>query len=864
MRQIVGCFIVVQLLQSASLLAASTSDYAVQVSAATQKSPPRITLSWPAIGDATAYTVYRKTPSATTWGTGTNIGNVVTYADSSVVVGQAYEYRVQKTGATQANGYVLSGIEAPLVESFGTVILMVENTYATDLAAELTRLEADLVGDGWTVTRLSCNRADTVPSVKAKIKAVYDANPTQVKAVFLFGRVPVPYSGNLAPDGHGDHVGAWPADVFYGEMNSTWTDTSINNTGASRNENDNIPGDGKYDQSTLPSDVEIPVGRVDMFNMGTFAPKTEKDLLRQYLNKDHNFRHKIITAQPRGLIDDNFGEFGGEAFASSGWRNFAPMFGAANVSAGDFFPDMATQTYLWSYGCGGGWYQGAGGVGDTNNFKNTDPKTIFTMLFGSYHGDWDANDAFMRAPLASATYGLTCAWAGRPHWTFHRMALGEPIAASTMLSQNNTYGGLYTPGSSARGVHMALMGDPTLRMFVVAPASVPTAAQIGSNVSVAWTASSDTVLGYHVYRSTSASGPFTRLTTGPQATTSFTDTTAPAGLQHYMVRAVKLETSASGSYFNASQGVFTAVTVVPVVNSAPVIASGATATPNPATVGQSVAFAVAASDSDNDVLTITWTYGDGASDASGAHTYTVAGVYSAIAAVDDGRGGVVTSTVEVTVTDGGGVTPPGGKGPSGDFDGDGILNSDDGDDDNDGVSDANEIVDGTDPFNPASATAMAMSLSKIKATMKFTLAGKDRLQLSGVLPGLPATFNPNGLAVSIDGGGAKRTVVLNEKGQGKGDGALLRLKLKKTKNKATKKSEFVGGDVAFSAMLTGAFAAAWADEGVDPARSDAKVPLVFTVDLSVDGKLYRATVTATYSSKAEKGGGFSMTVKKGK
>jgi len=855
--------IVFSLLCSASVFAAATSDYAVQVSATVEKSPPKITLAWPAIASATSYSISRKAPGATSWSTPTNIGNVLTHADTSVDVGQSYEYRVTKIGGNAANGYVLAGIETTLVENFGTVILMVENTHEADLATELTRLEADLVGDGWKVTRLSCNRADTVPSVKAKIKAAYDADPAQVKAVFLFGRVPVPYSGNLAPDGHGDHVGAWPADVYYGEMNGTWTDTSVNNTAASRNENDNIPGDGKFDQSSLPSDVELAVGRVDLFNMPAFAPKTEKDLLRQYLNKDHGFRHKLITAQARGMIDDNFGEFSGEAFAASGWRNFAPMFTAANVSAKDFFPDQASNSHLWSYGCGGGWYQGASGVGSTVDFKTYDPKTIFTMLFGSYHGDWDANDAFMRGVLASTTSGLTCAWSGRPHWFFHRMALGEPIAVSGRLSQNNS--GLYTGGSfSSRGVHMALMGDPTLRMFITAPASAPAAAQVGSNVAVTWTASTDSVLGYHVYRATSASGPFTRLTASLQTGTTFTDSTATAGTQHYMIRAVKLETSASGSYHNASQGVFASLTVVPATNSAPVVASGATATPNPATVNQAVAFAVAATDADNDVLTITWNYGDGASDTTGAHAYTAAGVYTAVATIDDGRGGVVISSVEVTVTDGGGFVPPGGKGPTGDFDGDGVVNADDIDDDNDGVSDANELADGTDPFNSASVNVTAMTLSKIKATMKFTQTAKDRLQLSGVLPGLPTTFDPTGLVVNINGGGAQAAITLNAKGQGKTETASLRLKLKKKRNKATKKSEFVGGDVAFSASLSGAFTSAWADEGVDPARSDSKVPLTFTVDLSAGGKLYRATVTATYSSKAEKGGAFSATVKKGK
>ncbi|HYG73713.1 MAG TPA: PA14 domain-containing protein, partial [Planctomycetota bacterium] len=580
-RDVRSVLLLVSMLSCASVFALNTSDYAVLVSASVQASPPQITLSWPAASDGTSYSVSRKLLSDTTWGTAVGIGTNLTYTDTSVSVGNTYEYRVIKTGSSATGyGYIAVGLQAPLIENRGTVVLVVENTYASDLSSELTRLQQDLVGDGWTVVRRDVSRTDTVVSVKNTIKAVYDADPTNVKAVFLFGRVPVPYSGNTAYDGHGDHQGAWPSDTFYGEMNGTWTDTSVNNTTPSRNENDNIPGDGKYDQSSIPSDMELQVGRVDLYNMPAFAPKTEKDLLRQYLNKDHNFRHKIIDAQRRGLIDDNFGTFSGEAFAASGWRNFAPFFGASNVFSLDWFGTLPSNSYMWAYGCGGGWYQGSSGVGNTSQFASNDTQAVFNILFGSYNGDWDANDAFLRAPLATTTYGLTCAWAGRPHWFFHHMGAGLNIGYSARITQNNNYGGLYQANNfGTRGTHVNLMGDPTLRMHIVAPPSGFTATS-GTGVSLSWTASTDTVVGYHVYRSANATGPFTRLTTNLVTGTSYTDSSPPAGALTYMVRAVKLESTPSGSYYNPSQGIFAAVTPPP--TQPPVAPSGLTATANSA------------------------------------------------------------------------------------------------------------------------------------------------------------------------------------------------------------------------------------------------------------------------------------------
>jgi hypothetical protein len=541
--------------------AQATSDYAVLVTASAQASPARITLAWPAFAGATSHVVYRKAWGTSAWGSpvATLAGTATGYVDGAVAAGTPYEYQVARTASVPGSGYVATGIELPLVEDRGKVILVVDDTMAAPLASELARLQRDLAGDGWTVLRHDVGRAGAVPSVKALIKADYDADPARVKSVFLFGHVPVPYAGSLAPDGHGDHVGAWPADLYYGEMDGAWTDT-LTLTGTGRGSN--VPGDGKFDQSSAPGGtVEVAVGRVDLANMPAFAPKTEVDLLRQYLNKDHGFRVKAWTLPARGLIDDNFGAFGGEAFASTGWRAFSAFFGPANVFALDWFGTLAANGYLWAYGCGGGNYTGAGGVGSTSNFAATDTKTAFTFLFGSYFGDWDVSNNFLRAPLATTTYGLTCAWAGRPAWHVHHMAMGETIGYAARLTQNNSGTYFYPYGPS---VHVALMGDPTLRMHVVAPPTGVTAAAGAGTAAIAWVASADAVAGYHVYRGPTDTGPFTRLTTALVAGTSFVDAAAPGGTPSYLVRAVRLETTPSGSYWNASTGALSGAGGAPV------------------------------------------------------------------------------------------------------------------------------------------------------------------------------------------------------------------------------------------------------------------------------------------------------------
>ena len=547
--------IIVLIISPVILFSQVSADYAVLVKASVDTITPKITLSWPSSNTATSYTLNRKTKIATSWGAtiATLTGTDSNFVDLNVLLDTAYEYRIIRNAPSiTAYGYIYAGIRLPADHNKGKLIMIVDSTYADSLSFELHRLMKDISGDGWALTRYNVSPLDSVPNIKSIIVNEYNADPANVKAVLLFGHVPVPYSGDNNPDGHPDHKGAWPADVYYADVNGVFTDTYVNDTVASRIQNRNIPGDGKFDQTVIPTTVELQIGRIDMFDLPSF-PENEKDLLRRYLNKDHAFRQKITTIQNRALIDDNFGAFGGEAFAASGWKSFSPLVGNTTISEIDFLTTLQVNDYKWAYGCGGGWYQGAGGIGSSTDFASDTVKAIFTMLFGSYFGDWDSQDNFMRSCIAAKGNTLTCCWSGRPHWNFHHMGLGENIGYSTKLAQNNTstyfvnYGGHY--------VHIELLGDPTLKSDIVSPPSALTLTTVASGVTLNWSPSSDTIVGYHVYRSNEEFGMYERITSNTITSTQYLDGVPLNGTNYYMVRAMKLEQTPSGSYFNLSEGI---------------------------------------------------------------------------------------------------------------------------------------------------------------------------------------------------------------------------------------------------------------------------------------------------------------------
>ncbi|HEY3328944.1 MAG TPA: carboxypeptidase regulatory-like domain-containing protein [Capsulimonadaceae bacterium] len=547
-----------------------------------------MTLTWPTptAGDATTvYTVNRTDPDNSVHTHNTSAGQTVWTDPDAIVDGSKYTYTVSGGGAS---GRIYAGGNIPAVTtSRGTVVLISEKTMdGSDgsnpaMLARVQRLKADLVADGWNVV-YDANHSvardpdmnasgvpadippalpgDSVKAIKDLIFADYAKHP-DLKAVILLGHVSVPYSGVVAPDGHTGHVGAWPSDIYYGDgvasTDASWTDTSANNTSGSESRHFNVPNDGKFDQSSAPHTIKFAVGRIDLSTMSTFT-QSEQYLLANYLDKDHGYRHGVLSALPEGRISSPIFA-AGTSGVQMAWQDIGSILGGSAVSSAEpfgtsgtnynIFKDMQNGSYTWMWGDGPGSYTSAGGIGQTSDFITYDPHTFFTMLFGSYFGDYMGPNDFMRAVLASKTYGLTCFWGNRPAWMMFHTGLGEPIGVDVTKSMDMD-----------RSSWMGFLGDPTLRSFVVLPPSGPIAVTDGvdpNTANITWTASADTAVStYNIYRGTSVDGPFTFMTS--VVGNSFQDTSANGGTFFYLIRSLKKLTVNSGSYWEQSQGALAA------------------------------------------------------------------------------------------------------------------------------------------------------------------------------------------------------------------------------------------------------------------------------------------------------------------
>jgi fibronectin type 3 domain-containing protein len=521
-----------------------------------------IQLQWNKQTGVNAYHILRKERFQKTFTVmATNIPlNDTTYLDQSVLPGQAFEYCIQSASSMNISSYVYAGIELAPVHHAGEILLLIDSTYMNAASQELSVFRKDLIKEGWMVHQEYVGRGQAVSDIKQIIQSYYSANPNQFKGVILMGHIPVPYSGKIAPDAHADHVGAWPSDVYYADVNNTqsnWNDVNINAVTASDPRNHNVIGDGKYDLSvkSAQSNIKIFVGRIDVYNM----PAIHADdtyLFKQYLNKNHDYRSGLKKFRMNAVVDDEFGFFNGEAFAQNGWRNFNSILGKGQVEAGDLFTKTQSNSYIWSYACGGGWFTGAQGIGTTSSFQTNQMESVFTMLYGSYFGDWDNTNNFLRAPIARPSSTLVSCWGGRPNWFFHTMTLGEPIGYSYINSVDNisTY---YPKGLYSGQVHQSLQGDPSLKMYVYdAPSNlVALGIDMDTRTQLYWSPSPDpNVIGYYIYKAASENSAFVALNTNLITSGNFIDESAFDPNHVYMVRAVKLEQTNTGTFFNLSRG----------------------------------------------------------------------------------------------------------------------------------------------------------------------------------------------------------------------------------------------------------------------------------------------------------------------
>lgn len=473
-----------------------------------------------------------------------------------------YEYKFQVANSENANnayGYIAFGTNIAAKTSRGNLLLVIDDRFATTLATEIVQLQQDAIADGYNPALLYVNQDENVTSVKAKIDAQHATST--LSGIYLIGHVPVPKSGIITPDGHGDHRGAWAADLYYVSTSAHWTDSTTNYTNTQDTTMSNVPGDGKFDNSRLTEETLCPISRVDFYNLPSQA-NSELQMLKNYLNEASKYKHGKVEVKEAGLIDNKLVNFS-EGFAGNGYRNFKSLMGDS-ITTGAMLSNLEQDTYKWMYAVSYGADTQMFNIASVNDLKNSNYKGIFSMVMGSYFGDWDKQDNFMRSLLADGKMLTTC-WAGRPNWFFHHMGLNNPIGLSAKMTAENDAG--WSPlnaskydvaGIGQNLIHISLLGDLTLRQNHLPSINYFSAKYKASDSTTELTweqPSASTSASIEIYKSSDSTSGYTLLATIAYSDTLFVDSniTQP---YYYYIKYITLDTTLSGTYYNNSLGLF--------------------------------------------------------------------------------------------------------------------------------------------------------------------------------------------------------------------------------------------------------------------------------------------------------------------
>ncbi|MEJ1928710.1 hypothetical protein WDZ92_00355 [Nostoc sp. NIES-2111] len=529
---------------------------ALPLSVDTRFPGPGVRITWPVDTARTSVTILRQNLV-----TGNNVQRFVGFdtAMSAFVDPEGdrsgkFQYYVTRGGRVGKTIPVLEPAPRP---TEGRVIVVVQDTLMARLRPELAEMVQDMRLDGWVPTLLPASPTETPIQVKARILAEYQKDTLRTCAVFLIGYVPIPYSGNIWPDGHADHRGAWPADMYYADVRGTWTDSIVNVSGAGSviASIRNVPRDGKFDNSTTPSNgrLRLGVGRIIFNALPVFSQAnpawTDVELTRRYLQKLHRYKTGGYKATPWMLFYDTFYPSNPNITNAAGdWIDGFSTFGSNGVLFGPFLPQVQGSTrWLSAYMSGPGGWDNCGNVATAAQLAAADSlNVVFTKAYGSYFGDWFLPNNYLRALLASKGGILTASWSGQRSHEYAPMAAGMPLSfvAQRLMGDLGD-----TNRPAPRSIHNAMLGDVTLHMRYLRPAVGATATALpGRQVRLNWQRTPDLNSGYYVYRASDSAGFFHPITAKPVTALTYIDSTPLAGTNVYQIRAVFLENVPGGIY----------------------------------------------------------------------------------------------------------------------------------------------------------------------------------------------------------------------------------------------------------------------------------------------------------------------------
>lgn len=501
----------------------------------------------------------------------------LSYTDENVEKGKVYEYQIKRKNTWSykgidydAIGYTSCATLADRTGYRGQMILLISNDVAA-LTDEIKTLKSDLTNDGWFVNVLEVVRAEGWDSrsevifIKQQIDQIYDAAPAddKPKQLFILGHVPLPRAGRngVPPDEHAENIGARGADGYYADLDGIYRDTgTFKPVGLATPLALNLPGDYKWDEEMYSSDLEMGFGRVDFADL-TETQFEELELYKIYLKKLHLYKIKAAGYD----MGSNTAYFKGYDNSTDGsYRSLPSISKFQNVilnNTNEPHPKWVKENGPFLA------YTQNLTVPEYNEWLQHGMNAVVFSSDQSYYGFGDVPQeglySRIRALLALDNKNLVNIWSTMAINLFPLMGVGETIGESCKRIMNHNDSNKYyekphqdfdNPDFWYR-MQFAVYGDPTVRFYQIRPVKdiYVLIGTSSSNPELVWTASTEQgILRYDIYESTTQFGFYNKI--GSTTNTYFELKNSTKG-NWYMVKAIAIEETGSGKFYNSSLGV---------------------------------------------------------------------------------------------------------------------------------------------------------------------------------------------------------------------------------------------------------------------------------------------------------------------
>jgi len=277
--------------------------------------------------------------------------------------------------------------------SEGRVCIVIHQDVYGDVASSIAQYASDLGVMGYEVVTYLYS-SGSAEALRVYLAQLYQEQVSLAGAVFI-GDIPYIVYEMMQDWGYGEEYEDFPCDIFYMDLDGSWSDTlEYGQVHA---------GNGKYDTRGGDLALEIWASRLKTENLSALG--TETDILNDYFTKNHSYRTGLLTPDQEALVynDDDWW------YMAVGDRdNISSIYDISQITtiddpeettAFDYKSNHLTANYeLMSvrshgYPGGHGFYRNSGSIFEyvyNSDYLTYDPAAVFYSLFVCSGADYTA------------------------------------------------------------------------------------------------------------------------------------------------------------------------------------------------------------------------------------------------------------------------------------------------------------------------------------------------------------------------------------------------------------------------------------------------------------------------------------------